>query len=101
MDGFPTNDEFYKLELLFKLTTDILSSSKILCLTELCLKDDGILIGQFAKMKDDFTLSTVKVSLEIFSNRTNLVTKMSTIRPWTGSLSGLCLLLGDRVAFLA
>lgn len=41
MDGFPTHDEFYKLELIFKLTTDILGSSKIFCLTELYLKDDG------------------------------------------------------------
>lgn len=83
---FPTNDEFYELELIVKLTTDLLGSSKILCLIELCLKDDGSSGGQFVKMKDDFTFSTLKVSLEIFSHHTKLVTEISTIRPWTGSL---------------
>ncbi|EFB14522.1 hypothetical protein PANDA_017676, partial [Ailuropoda melanoleuca] len=43
-------------------------------LKELCLKDDGILIGQFAKMKDDFTLSTVKsILLTEAEDRLNLL----------------------------
>ncbi|XP_078305701.1 cilia- and flagella-associated protein 54 isoform X1 [Panthera onca] len=32
-------------------------------LKELCLKDEGISFGQFAKIKDDFTLSTIKSAL--------------------------------------
>lgn len=95
MDSFPTNDELHKLELIFKLTKDILGSSKIVCLLDLYLKDEGSSLDQFAKIKDDFTLSTLKVSQKIFSNHIKLITKMCTIRPWTGSLSGLCLLLGD------
>lgn len=101
MDSFPTNDEFYKLELIFKLTTDLLGSSKILCLIELYLKDDGGSFSRLTKVKDDFTLIKVKVSFKLFSNHDKSVTKMPTIRSGTSPLSGLCSLLGDQVAFLA
>lgn len=104
MDSFPINDEFYKLELIFKLTTDTLGSFKILCLIDLCLKDDRSSFNHLShlrKAKDEFTLNAIKVSFTMFSSHSKSVTKMPTIWPLTGPLSGLCLLSGGRIGLLS
>lgn len=66
--------------MVFKLTTDVLGSSKILCLIDLYLKDDRGSFNHLTKVKDDFTLCKVKVSLKMFSNHHTSVIKRLTSR---------------------
>lgn len=87
MESFPINDEFYELELIFKLTINIPASFKILCLIDLYFKDDRSSFNNLShlrKVKDEFALSTIKVSFTVFSSHSKSVTKMPTIWPPTG-----------------
>lgn len=74
----------------------------MLCFVEMCLKDEGGSLCHLTKLKENFALSTLKVSLKKkFSNHSESVTTMPTLRPWPGQPSRLCLLLGNLLAFLS
>nr|XP_023395467.1 LOW QUALITY PROTEIN: cilia- and flagella-associated protein 54 [Loxodonta africana] len=65
------------------------------------LKEDGSSNTQLTKIRDESTLSMLKVSSKVFSSRNNATNKMSTVRSWPGPLSSLCLFLGDQLLYFS